>query len=241
MLRKIISVIHRQPSKVKKDVKLGRPSYVNRHGEQNFLILATGPSLRQYQKKIQEFIDKYKPVVMAGNFIDNMFIPDYHAFVNRGRFCNYVKHTSPASKVLLSPYFSDDIIKAHYKGSYEEIAFENKYPSDTGEITISNGIIYAKGGTIATLLIAIAIVMGGNNIFIAGMDGYSKSNSSHHYSESDDKKREELLQQERSMNQQLECLAEHLKSNSRGEMTVITPTAYEQYYKPIEDFFRDEE
>ena len=240
-MRKIISVIRGRPSKVKKDVKLSTPPYVNRHRGQDFLILATGPSLRQYQKKVQEFIDEHKPVVMAGNFIDDMFIPDYHAFVNRSRFRNYVKYTNPASKVLLSPYFSDDIIKAHYKGSYEEIAFENKYPSDVGEIIIADGIIYAKGATIATLLIAVAIVMGGNNIFIAGMDGYSKSNSTHHYRESDDKKREELLQQERSMNQQLECLAGYLKSSGRGEMTVITPTAYEQYYRPVEGFFRDEE
>ncbi len=240
MLRKIISVIRRQPAKVKRDVKLSTPSYVNRHRERDFLILATGPSLRQYQKKIQEFIDDRKPVVMAGNFIDNMFIPDYHAFVNRGRFCNYVKHTSPASKVLLSPYLSDDIIKARYKRSYEEIAFENKYPSDVGEIVIENGIIYAKGATIATLLIAVAIVMGGKNIFIAGMDGYSKSSSTHHYGEADDKEREKLLQQERSMNQQLKCIKEYLESNGRGDIIVITPTAYEHYYKPIDDFFKDE-
>jgi 4-hydroxy 2-oxovalerate aldolase len=235
MLKKISSFFSKQPDKAKRNVKLTRPSYVNRHKGCDFLILATGPSLKQYKDKIQKFIDLYKPVVMAGNFIDNMFIPDYHAFVNRKRFCTYVKYTNPASKVLLSPYFPEHVIKSHYGGDYEEIAFKNQYPSDDGEIIISDGIIYAKGATVATILISVAVVMGANKVFIAGMDGYSKSVATHHHHEPDSKNLEELLRQEKSMRQQLKCLKEYLNNG----LTVITPTAYEHYYKPVDEFLKE--
>ncbi|MBF0473666.1 MAG: radical SAM protein, partial [Nitrospirae bacterium] len=204
------------PSKVNTNVKLTTPPYVDRHKGRDFLILASGPTLREQRDEIQRFIDKHNPIVMAGNFIDNLFVPDYHGFTNRKRFMAYINKVNTNSKLLLSPYFANRIIKEYYKGKYEEIAFDDIYPGKIGSIEIKDGIIYSEGATVGTILIGVALVMGAENIYIAGMDGYSKSSSSHFYKETDNKKREELLHQEMLVTNQLKQVREYLKQNKRG-------------------------
>ncbi|HOW28804.1 MAG TPA: DUF115 domain-containing protein [Elusimicrobiota bacterium] len=235
MLNKIITLFSNKPFKHKGSIEIHRPLYIDRHKGRDFLVLATGPSLKSHRALIQSFIETHKPVVMAGNFVENMFTPDYHAFINRRRFCSYSKTINPSSKVLLSPYFTDHVIKSNYSGKYEEIAFKNIYPSDKGHTAISDGIINAKGATIATLLISVSIVMGANNVHVAGLDGYSsKSERTHHYVEPDNKTSAELLQVESVTKQLLDCSANLLKSLGRGRLTIITPTVYQDYYLPIE-------
>lgn len=240
MLDKVVSIFRGQPSKARRNEQLRSPAYVGRHKGQDFLIIATGPSLREYQDKIREFIAKVAPVVMAGNFIDNMFVPHYHAFVNRKRFCNYAQAINPASKVLLSPHLPKKVIRRFFTGGHEEIAFENLYPSAEGNIRVSDGIVYAKGGTIATILMGVAVVMGARNIYVAGLDGYSRGSATHHYPEIDNKPLDDLLVVERCTKEQLACVRQYLHENEplNGNVFIITPTVYDTYYKAVESFLR---
>lgn len=199
-------------------------------------MLATGPSLAEHKQEIRDFVGLTRPMVMGGNFLDDIIVPDYHSFVNRKRFCNYVKNINEKSRVLLSPYFPQKVIRNFYKGAYEEIAFRNKYPGDEGNIRIVDGIIDAEGATLATILIGVAIVMGARNVLVAGMDGYSNSVLHHHYRESDDKPIEDLIRIETSTEQQLACLDSLLRKGhaETGALSIITPTVYKRFYRPLE-------
>jgi 4-hydroxy 2-oxovalerate aldolase len=236
IIRRLLGKKDKTSLKIKDNVVLKTPAYTNRYQNRDFLILATGPSLHQSQNTISKFIEEYDPIVMGGNFLGDGYIPHYHAFVNRNRFQNYAYSINPKSKVLLSPYFPDWIVKKQYQGEYEEIQFYNKYPSVNGSIQLSNGIIYAEGGTIATILISVALVMGAKNIFIAGMDGYSQTKQTHHYQEKDDKEQEDLIIQENSMKKQLNCIQNYMESHHLGQLSIITPTVYKAFFKSINLF-----
>lgn len=232
-LTRLLPWANRPSPKVRQNVRLNTPAYKDRHRGSDFLILATGPSLRQHRAAVQTFIDTRKPVTLAGNFMDGMFIPDYHAFLNRKRFCAYGKSIDPRSDALLSPYFTDDLIHVFHGRAYECISFEDQPARGQGEIQIENGIIISSGATIAIILIAVAIVMGAKDIYIAGMDGYSISDKTHHYAESDDKTRQDLLRQEALMTSQLASLAKLLRESSGGRLRIITPTAYSAYQETL--------
>ena len=49
--------------------------YIDRHKERDFLILANGPSLKDYKSDIDTFIAKYNPVVMGANYLGGLFKP----------------------------------------------------------------------------------------------------------------------------------------------------------------------
>ena len=104
MLKKIMERLTGRPAKNKERVATLRPpAYRGRHAGRDFLVLASGPSLKKCRREIQAFIEERRPVVLAGNFIDGMFVPDYHAFVNRKRFFTYAHTVHSSSRVLLSP------------------------------------------------------------------------------------------------------------------------------------------
>lgn len=234
-----MSILHRLgllSGKKNPSAKLEPPPYLGRHQGQDFLVLAAGPSLVEYSREIRDLVERTRPVVMGGNFLGDTLVPDYHAFVNRKRFCNHAKHIHPKSRVLLSPYFPRRVIRDFYAGDYEEIAFRNKYPSEEGQIRIVDGIIEAEGATLVTIMIGVAIVMGARNVLVAGMDGYSRSSVHHHYHESDDKPIEDLIRVEKSTEKQLACLDGYLHKEGleRGSLSIITPTVYQHYYRPLE-------
>jgi len=233
MLRRIINKLKGAKEKIRTDVRLTTPSYIDRHKGRDFLVLASGASLKEQRDQVQRFIEQKNPIIMAGNFIDNMFVPDYHGFTNRKRFIAYIKSINSKSNVLLSPYFATYIIKENYRGKYEEIVFDDQFTLEKGRFEIKEGIIYSSGASVGTILLGVAIVMGAENIYVAGMDGYSKSSSSHFYNEQDNKNMETLLIQERLMTEQLRDIRDILKKNKRGRLAIITKTAYDEFYEPI--------
>ena len=235
MVKQFINrITGRRKSKVNTNVRLKSPTYADRHMERDFLVLATGYSLKKNKSEIEAFIKKYDPIILAGNNVSGLFVPHYHAFVNRKRFCTYAQTIHPETRVLLSPYFPDHIIQAHCKKQYEFIQFENKYPSIQGEFNIRNGIIYSEGATIGTILIAISLIMGAKDIYVAGMDGYSLNSPVYYYKEDDRKTMAEFLQLEESMFMQLESLEKILEKSGRGKLRIITPTAHKKFHRDID-------
>lgn len=217
----------------KRFVILRKPVYFERHINDNtdFLILACGPSLLQYREGIQNFIERHKVITIGCNFLNNMFIPHYHIFVNRHRFCSYVHSAHKESTLLLSPSISRRIIKNRVGDRYyEEVMFKNIYPSKDGGLETRRGIIYTKGATVAVIACGVALVMGARNIFAAGLDGYSLNlERPLYYDESDRKSSRDLSNVEKCAHSALQDIACTVRQH-RGFLKIITPTVYKEYY-----------
>lgn len=210
------------------------PSYLNRYLDQNkkALVISTGPSLTKHLDDIKTFIKREQPIVFGCNNIHGVLTPDYHVFSNRRRFGAYGKDIHPDSTPLLSPYFThEQIQKVLGDRDYEEIML-NIDPLANGEVLkIEQNIICSHVVTVAVVACSVAHLMGLDQIFIAGMDGYSiNPEKSHHYQENDNKEMDELLKQEKLNIDLLDCLQdEHLKKRG-GVLNIITPTAYDKFY-----------
>lgn len=224
-------------SLVKKKHKV---EYFDRHKGKDFLILANGPSLQEFQKNIQEFIEQTDPIVLGANNLDGLFIPHYHAFSNKKRFMSYAAKVHKSSKLLLSTLFEPDFIKDYTKQDFEWLVHLNRFSNN---FFIEDGVINSHCGTISTLLIAAAIVMGAKRIFIAGMDGYKDADNFlskriHFYDEKNPNKKEisdfrALLELHQNNENLLHQINKYLYGRGQEGVTIITPTSYKHFYNSI--------
>lgn len=217
--------------------EIGVPAYMDRHPGRPFLILANGPNLKAYMPQIQKFIERHKPVVLGANYLGGMFAPDYHAFVNLRRFIKHVSSVDPSSKLILSQHFPEDIVKEHTEGEHESILFVDRVK---GPFDIINGVISNNCGTVSVLLVAVALVMGASEVFVAGMDGYrllSDDGGPLFYNEEDETESESFIRTRERWNEQaLQDLESYMKVHGVMGPTIITPTTYEKYFVGINNF-----
>lgn len=210
-------------------------AYLNRHSDRTFLVLANGPSLIEYTKEITEFVEKFDPIILGSNYLKGIIIPHYHAFVNKKRFIQYVNTVSTQSKLLLSVYFNDEFVVEYTDREYEKIIYRN---GDRNQLTIENGIVSNDCSSVSMLLIAVAIVMGGDEVYVAGMDGYVSSDgkkSSYFYDEKNETKSLEFNKLRQQWGERtLEVLNNYLIGTGRSGVNIITSTSYERYYRGIE-------
>jgi len=213
-----------------------KPDYVNRHKDCDFLILANGPNLKKYKKEIDIFIEKYKPIILGANFINGLFIPDYHAFNNKRRFQNYISTASKRSKLLLSNHFSEDLIKKYTERDYEKLCFSNTLT----DFDIKDGAILSSCKTISVLLLGVAIVMGAKRIFSVGLDGYINKeslNKVHFYNEKDDPEDANIfIQKHKWMKHFLEQINNYLIRRNKEGIHILTPTGFRNFYKSIKNY-----
>ncbi len=213
------------------------PDYIGRHKGKDFLIIANGPSLAQNTGKVQAFIKKYKPVVMAGNFIGDKIIPDYHGFNNKRRFVEYINSTDKNSRLLLGEFLDEKTIREYTDRPYEKICYED---SSEAAFDIKDGVISSNCRTIALLLAGAALVMGAKRVFIAGLDGYMNLNSKtglHFYKESDETQDRDILLDRHAGNlKYLTEIDQYLVNNGGEGIHVLTPTDYSAFYKGFENY-----
>lgn len=211
--------------------------YIDRHKGREFLILANGPSLKIYQPQIKEFIGKYEPVVLGANFLNSLFTPDYHAFNNLKRFKEYVNSVSDKSCLLLGINLSEESISEYVDRDWEALVFRNILDTD---FDIKDGMIMANCRTISVLLMGIAIVMGANRIFVAGMDGYINndgSDSTLFYNEKFDPVEHEInLDRHRWNEKFLVQIDNYIQSRAGEGIHILTPTGHSSFYKGIENY-----
>jgi len=215
--------------------RLSIPSYAGRHAHEQkaFLILANGPTLSEYSKHISMFIHRIRPITIGCNFLDNLFVPDYHIFVNRKRFASYASSVSKSSKLLLSRFFHKNLIRSLIGDRpYEKVMAHNLYPAEHGSFEIVNGIPKCQGATVGLIAAATAVVMGATDIFFAGLDGYSETKGkTHYYHEPDNKDDQSLQNVEHCTFGVLEDLSKYL-SRDGNTLRILTPTAYAKWYDP---------
>jgi len=183
-----------------------------------WVILACGPSLREYQKEIQAYI-KPTTISVGTNNIDGLFVPDFHVWVNRRRYRKHHKSVSKKSKLVLGYKFKE---KADYK-----LKFENDYLNDKGFMEVGDTIKCA-GATVAMLAAGFAIQMGAKRITFAGLDGFS-GGKLHHYNEDTLVGMDRLLLLERATHGILRDI------NKMAPVKILTPTVYEEYYAGFTD------
>jgi hypothetical protein len=223
---------------VKRRPVLERPAYAERHEGETFVVLGNGPSLRTHGDTVKALIRETEAVVLGGNHITPFLHPTYHAFTNRHRFLDYARTIDPSkSRVLLSPYFQKATINEYYGGPYEEIAYVADNEAAFG---IEDGIILAGCRTVAVLLIAVAIVMGAERIYVAGLDGFRRLVEE---GRADDLHFTPLTSAARSVDHARSVMAgnerfldeiqAYLRAHGREPFSIVTPTAYERHYRPM--------
>lgn len=212
--------------------ELERPKYIDRHKNKDFLIIATGPSMKNELPKVEKFIQDKQPIVMVSNRSIMKSLVNYHIFVNRRRFVDYGASSLSEANLIISPSFPNHTVKKIIKNrAFEYVMFKNNAKSDHGSFKMDEDFIpHIEGGTVVTIAAGLAIAMGAKNIFLAGVDGYSKSNSenTHYYKEADNKEIKDLLLQEKVHNEIFKDIRKEVEKNG-GKFGIITPTAYSDF------------
>lgn len=210
--------------------------YTNRHKGKDFLILANGPTLKEYKIKIERFIKKYDPVVIGANYLSELFKPHYHAFNNKKRFEDYIDTVDRDSKLMLGENLPVEMIREYTSRDFETIFFRD----ELDDFDIKDGVIQSNCRTIAVLMIGVAIVMGANRIFAAGMDGYAgfdPSQGFHFYNEKMETEDEDLIVERHKYNQHfLEQIDQYLHDCGKEGVHILTPTSHKAFYKGIENY-----
>jgi len=212
--------------------------YAGRHKNRDFLILANGPNLKAYKNEIDNFIEKYDPIVMGANNLGGLFRPDYHCFTLTKRLIKYINSVSEKSHVLLSQHIPEETIRRFCFRDYEIIYYNNVLKS---EFKNENNILSTNCRTVSVLLLGIAIVMGANRIFAAGMDGYigtkSSDGSYFFYNEEDDVEDEALIVERHKWSYYyISAINQYLIELGKEELSILTPTSYSMFYNGIENF-----
>jgi competence transcription factor ComK len=212
---------------------LPNPTYINRHKGQNFLVLANGASLKENKPEIDKFIKKYKPVILGANFLGGLYTPDYHAFNSIDRLNSYIDTVSSASKILVGVNLHNiKVITNKLKRRYESLIFVNSVDND---FDIQSGIITSNCRTISVLLIGVAVVMGAERVFVAGMDGYigiDSLNDTFFYEEKLDPQEHKIcVERHRSNERFLGQLDSYIRDQGGEGVYIITPTNHLSFYK----------
>lgn len=213
-------------------------SYLNRHTDKDFLILANGPSIERYHPQIERFIERYQPVTLGANYLGGLFKPHYHAFTNKRRLMDYIGTVDVASKLLVGRYINDEMIREYSSREYETIYYRDVLNAD---FDIVNGIIQTNCRTVAVLLLGIAIVMGARRVFAVGLDGYMPVGSSgerfHFYNEEDEQEDQRLIiDRHRWCQRFIEQIDAYLTHRGQEGVHILTPTSYKFCYKGIENY-----
>ena len=211
--------------------------YLNRHKGREFLILANGPSLKKQKEDIKRFIDKYDPIILGANYLGELFVPHYHAFSNKKRFAQYVGGVSTESELLIGQYIPQSLVREYTERSFETMYYMDCYgPS----FDIIDGIIQTNCRTISVLLLGIAVVMGADRIFAAGMDGYVGTDSQgslYFYNDVDTiTDRTITMELHKWCDFYISQIDNYLVNNGKEGVHIITPTGYANYYKGIDNY-----
>ena len=237
LIGEFVAPVNRRLSiKENSDKKVDVP-YVNRHKGRDFLILANGPSLKQYKDKIDELICLYDPIILGANYLDGLFVPHYHAFNNKNRFMMYSDTVDAKSNLLIGQNIPESMINEYVDREYEKIFFNNTLNAD---FSIVDGVIQTNCKTISLLLLGVAIVMGAERIWAVGMDGYiniGQGGKRHFYNENSSKTDEKLiLNLHRWCELFLSQINSYYISQGKEGIHILTPTAYKHYYKGIDNY-----
>ena len=218
-------------------ISLPPVTYSGRHKGREFLVLANGPTLKRHKPEIDRFIEKYRPVVFGANFLNGLFTPDYHAFANKKRFVSYIETVATASNLILGINLPGEMVRDYVDRPYEHLVFRDILDAD---FDVQDGKIMCNCRTISVLLIGVAIVMGAERVFVAGMDGYLDKNrvsSALFYDEKFEPTEQELNVERHQWNERfLSQIDRYLRRDGGEGIHILTPTSHSAFYKSINHY-----
>ena len=212
-------------------------SFIGRHKEKEFLVLANGPMLFSYKEKIDRFIKKKNPVIIGVNYLGGLITPHYHGFILTKRLIKYIDQVHKESKLLLGSYIPDKVIAERVSRSYETVYYEDILGP---EFEIKNGVISSNCRTVSILMMGVAVAMGAKRIYAAGLDGYINNEdnlpqSDLFYEEPNKIESPEVLMEMHKWCQYyIDSISKHMIANDGEGIHIITPTTYKSSYLTID-------
>lgn len=200
----------------------------------DIVIVGAASSVKTYLDRIKSFIDNRNAITIGINKMSDLIVPDYHVWTNKQRWLDYGKCTNRKSTLIYGSKITKKMISKVHKGKSIHLDYEDTKGLD---FKITDSKIQGYFRTAGTLSIAIAHLMGAENIFIVGMDGYtmhSKSDTKkgrmnqHCYGKghTDDSTWQECLDKDNMVANALRELRDSI------EFSILTPTVFKEYYKP---------
>jgi len=214
-----------------------RPVYIDRHKGKDFLILANGPTLKEYSKETSEFIDKYKPIVLGANYIGSLFKPRYHVFNNKKRFIEYIDTVDKESSLLIGRSLPDELIREYTGRDYETLEYADLLDAD---FDIVNGVIQTNCRSVSVLLLGAAITMGAERIFAVGLDGYLTAGDKggyHFYNETGEPENRKIIVERHHWNEHfIRQIDEYFCNMGKEGIHILTPTDYKAFHKSFHNY-----
>ena len=227
--------------------------------DSHVLVLASGPNLKKYWGRIEEFIKENDVVTFGCNYITDFIIPDYHFWGSWKRWIKYSKFIDAEKSVLILSENSKKN-KVHNKllkqwgGKYTifkevkrrwEFGSEDKKSEQYKkcEVCYRGGTMYGCFFDISTKAIFYAYIKGASKITVVGSDGYTfyskndlKKNkvSQHCYGEglTDGFTYAYCKRKDWDKYKTLRLLHKYGKKQYGFGFEIITPTIYEEFYNP---------
>ena len=157
----------------------GNIEFKNIHKGRSFLIIANGISFNE-NNNIEQLIKEKNCVVIGTDFLNEQYKPDYHCFINRKRFLEYITTVDENSTLLIPSYFGKEIVKENTKNKVMYFDTELK---ESVETLFDNDKHIYKILNVVISAIYIAYQMGAKEIFITEID----DNASQELNDNEDK------------------------------------------------------
>jgi 4-hydroxy 2-oxovalerate aldolase len=175
------------------------------------LILAPGSSILEQREKIQQYIEKEKPVILAANFVPEQYAVDYVFCCNAMRL-ETILNTATAVSGILPPIVAtsnllDMLPETSLPVNYMDLSFRENELSD-------NSVI---------MLLRLLKRLEATSVALAGFDGYQKNSAANYvadYMASQHTKGEEENKKIKS------CMAQMEK---QMEISYLTKSLYQEY------------
>lgn len=211
--------------------KQEKVEFKNLFKDRNFMIIASGSSIKDKLKEIKEFIKEKDCVVIGTNYLENLYDTDFHCFVNRKRFLKYVNSTK--STLLLPSFFGRELVEQNTgnRVMYFDVEITDK---KTDNLFKEDTHIY-KYLNVAISAIYCAYQMGAKEIYAVGIDGFGKSGNKREYFYYEDDvydNKEYLMQAYQEFSESLDITNKFLESRS-VPFSIITETSHDKYYSNV--------
>ncbi|MBN1073454.1 hypothetical protein DVV91_03730 [Clostridium botulinum] len=206
----------------------------NKHKGKNFVIIANGPSIKDYQLQIKKFIKEKDALTIGVNYLADLFDVDYHVFVSRKRFLKYYKYINKNSILLIPTFWGKEFINNIYSNNYE--FFNLRCTENYDDECIDGNTQVCVNLNVAISSILLAYQMGADKIYVVGMDGYNDEMNkkiTYFYDEEDNVEDAKIATVKyEKLHKELDRVDKYLSFND-VEFSLITPTSYLKYYANI--------
>jgi len=205
---------------------------IGKHRDEKFLIIANGPSVLKYQSEIERFVKENHAITIGVNYLNNLFVPDYHMFVSKKRFLKYSSFINRDSILLVPTFWGKSLLQRTYNGPYE--FFNLKISENYNDSCIEGITQKCVNLNVAISSILMAYQMGASEIFVVGMDGYIDEMNKkmvYFYDEEDNIEDKEIASVKYGkLSDELNRTVEFIQQKAVS-FSIITPTSYKKYYK----------